>query len=126
MTHNFAAIDKTLAKDPALYQKTHLLSISFDPKYDTPAVLKNYGESFVGSDSKGGFAHWDFAVPPAKELDQVLEFFGVGVTPGEDQTLTHSLSTAVIGKDGKIVAWYPFNDWKPDEVVKAIEKAAAA
>lgn len=125
MTHNFAEIDKTLAKDPALYQKTHLLSISFDPKFDTPSVLKSYGESYMGRD-KDTFAHWDFAVPSTKELDQVLEFFGVGVTPGENQTLTHSLSTAVIGKDGKIAAWYPSNDWKPEEVVEAIRKAGAA
>ncbi|HEX2918215.1 MAG TPA: SCO family protein [Edaphobacter sp.] len=125
MTHNFAEIDKTLAKDAALYKRTHLLSISFDPKYDTPSVLKSYGESYMGRDTKGAFAHWDFAVPPANELDKVLEFFGVGVTPGENQTLTHSLSTAVIGKDGKITAWYPSNDWTPEEVVEAIKKAAA-
>lgn len=126
MTHNFAEIDKTLAKDPVLYSRTHLLSISFDPKFDTPSVLKGYGESYMERDSKNAFSHWDFAVPPQKELDQVLEFFGVGVTPGENQTLTHSLSTAVIGKDGKITAWYPTNDWKPEDVVEAIKKAAAA
>lgn len=126
MTHNFAEIDKVLAKDPALYNKTHLLSISFDPKFDTPSVLRDYGVSYMGRDNKAAFSHWDFAVPPQKELDRVLEFFGVGVTPGENQTITHSLSTAVIGKDGKITAWYPTNDWKPAEVVEAIKKAAAA
>jgi protein SCO1/2 len=125
MTHNFAEIDRTLAKDPALYQKTHLLSISFDPKFDTPSVLKKYGQAYMGRSNRADFAHWDFAVPPAGELDRVLEFFGVGVTPGEDQTLTHSLSTVVIGKDGRIAAWYPSNDWKPEEVVQAIRKAAA-
>jgi protein SCO1/2 len=126
MTHNFADIDNTLAKDPALYKETHLLSISFDPKYDTPAVLRSYGGAYTGQYRKEKFAHWDFAVPPQKELDKVLEFFGVGVTPGENATLTHSLSTVVIGKDGKIDAWYPTNDWKPAEVVEAIKKAAAA
>ncbi|HEU4635214.1 MAG TPA: SCO family protein [Edaphobacter sp.] len=126
MTHNFAVIDSMLAKDPALYKKTHLLSISFDPKFDTPSILKTYGESYMERDSKDAFAHWDFAVPPGNELDKVLEFFGVGVTPEENQTLTHSLSTAVIGKDGKIAAWYPTNDWKPEEVVQAIKKAADA
>lgn len=126
MTHNFADIDQTLAKDPELYKNTHLLSISFDPKYDTPAVLRSYGEAYTGQYTKEKFAHWDFAVPPEKELDKVLEFFGVGVTPEEDQTLTHSLSTVVIGKDGKIDAWYPTNSWKPAEVVEAIKKAAGA
>ncbi len=126
MSHNFAEIDQALAKDSALYQKTHLLSISFDPKFDTPSVLRTYGEAYTGHSTKQNFAHWDFAVPPARELDQVLEFFGVGVTPDENQTIAHSLSTVVIGKDGKIAAWYPTNEWKPSEVVDAIKKAAAA
>jgi protein SCO1/2 len=125
MSHNFAEIDKTLATDPALYQKTHLLSISFDPAYDTPAVLRSYGGAYTGNYTKEKFTHWDFAVPSAKELEKVDEFFAVGVTPAEDKTLTHSLSTVVIGKDGKVAAWYPTNDWKPSEVVEAIKKAAA-
>lgn len=125
MTRNFAEIDKALAEDPALYAKTHLLSISFDPTYDTPAVLRSYGGAYTGNYTKETFAHWDFAAPPEKELAQVTQFFGVGVTPGENKTLNHSLSTAVIGKDGKIAAWYPFNEWKPADVVEAVKKAAA-
>lgn len=126
MSRNFAEIDQALAKDPALYQKTHLLSISFDPKYDTPEVLRSYGGAYTGNHTKEKFQHWDFAVSPEKELNSMLEFFGVGVTPGENQTLTHSLSTVVIGKDGKIAVWYPSNDWKPEDVVAAIKKAADA
>ena len=125
MSRNFSEIDKTLAEDPALYAKTHLLSISFDPTYDTPAVLRSYGGAYTGNYTKETFAHWDFAAPPEKELAQVTEFFGVGVTPGDNKTLNHSLSTVVIGKDGKIAAWYPFNDWKPAEVVDVIKKAEA-
>ena len=126
MSRNFAEIDQALEKDPALYEKTHLLSISFDPKFDTPAVLRNYGGAYTGNHTKVKFQHWDFAVPPQKELNSLLEFFGVGVTPEQDQTLTHSLSTVVIGKDGKISVWYPTNDWKPEDVVAAIKKAAQA
>ena len=36
MSSNFANIDQELQKQPDLYQKTHLLSISFDTEYDTP------------------------------------------------------------------------------------------
>jgi protein SCO1/2 len=126
MSHNFADIDKTLSADPALYSQTHLLSISFDPAYDTPAVLRSYGGAYTGNYTKETFAHWDFAAPSEKELEEVTKFFGVGVTPGENKTLNHSLSTVVIGKDGKVAAWYPTNDWKPDEVVAAIKKALTA
>jgi len=125
MSRNFAEIDTALAADPALYGKTHLLSISFDPAYDTPAVLRSYGEAYTGKHTKDNFAHWDFAAPPKKELAPITEYFGVGITPGEDKTLNHSMSTILIGKDGHIVAWYPTNDWKTEEVLAAIRKAAA-
>ncbi len=124
MNHNFAEIDKALQADPALYAKTHLLTISFDPKDDTPAVLKGYGQAYAGAGAK--FDHWEFAVPPASELAPLLEFFDVGVTPGDGGTLTHSLSTVLIGRDGRVAAWYPTNEWTPAEVLVAMKSAATA
>ena len=47
--------------DPALYAKTHLLCVSFDPEHDTPERLRAYGATYIGSDAKSAFAHWDFA-----------------------------------------------------------------
>jgi len=126
MSTNFADIDKALATDPALYAKTHLLSISFDPGYDKPAVLKKYGSAYTGRFAKETFDHWDFAAPPEKDLPAITQYFDVGLQPGDPKTLTHSLSTVVIGKDGKVVAWYPTNDWKPAEVIAAVRAAAAA
>ena len=106
MSRNFAAIDKTLQSDPAMYHKTHLLSISFDPAYDSPTVLRSYGEAYTGMYTKEKFEHWDFAAPSKTDLPKLLEFFDVGATPGANHTFTHSLSTAVIarGDNGK---WQP-------------------
>jgi len=125
MSRNFADIDKVLAADPDLYKQTHLLSVSFDPAYDTPKVLRSYGGAYTGQYTKEKFTHWDFAVPSEKDLPAVTQFFNVGVTRADDKSLTHSLSTILIGKDGRIAAWYPTNDWLPAEVVAAIKKAAA-
>ena len=125
MSRNFAEIDEALAGDPALYAKTHLISVSFDPTYDTPSVLKSYGGAYTGKYVNERFEHWDFAAPPVKELAEMTEFFDVGIMPGENKSLTHSLSTVLIGKDGKVVAWYPTNDWKPVEMVAAVKAAAA-
>ena len=125
MGHNFADIDKALAADPALYRQTHLLSISFDPAYDTPKVLRSYGGAYTGNYTNEKFLHWDFAAPSEKDLPAVTQFFNVGVTPGDSKSLTHSLSTVLIGKDGRIVAWYPTNDWDPRDVVATIRKNAA-
>jgi protein SCO1 len=125
MSRNFAEIDKVLAAEPALYNKTHLLSISFDPAYDTPKVLRSYGGAYTGRYTNEKFTHWDFAAPSEKDLPTLTQFFNVGVTPGDSKTLTHSLSTVLIGKDGKIVDWYPTNEWKPDDVLAQIKKTAA-
>jgi protein SCO1 len=125
MSHNFADIDKALAADPALYKQTHLISVSFDPTYDTPKVLRSYGGAYTGNYTNERFLHWDFAAPAEKELPAMTQFFNVGVTPGDSKSLTHSLSTVLIGKDGKIVDWYPTNEWKPEEIVAAIKKSAA-
>lgn len=125
MNKNFAKIDGALKTDPRLYHETHLLSISFDPQFDTPKILKSYGSIYLGGDAKE-FAHWEFAVPPQKELGAVEQFFDLGVTPGESGTFNHSMSTAVIGKNGKVRAWYPTNEWTPDEVLAQMKSAATA
>ncbi len=125
MSQNFVEIDQALSADPALYAHTHLLSISFDPSYDTPQVLRTYGESYTHKRGPQAFQHWDFAAPQQDDLAALTQFFNVGITPGESKTLNHSLSTVLIGKDGRIVAWYPNNDWKPADVVTQIRQSAA-
>ena len=125
MSRNFAEIDKTLQSDPALYKNTHLLSVSFDPTYDTPKVLRSYGAAYTGNFTNETFQHWEFAAPSVADLPSMEQFFDVGVTPGENGTLQHSLSTVVIGKDGKVVAFYPTNDWTPAQVLADIHSAAS-
>jgi protein SCO1 len=126
MSQNFAEIDKVLAADPKLYAQTHLLSISFDPKYDTPAVLKSYGSAYTGRYIHETFQHWDFAAPTPAELPQMEQYFDLGVTPGPNGILQHSLATLIVGKDGKVVAFYPTNDWAIADVMAKIRIAAAS
>jgi len=123
MSRNFATLDQQLTADPALYVKTHLISVSFDPTYDTPKVLRSYGGAYTGQYTKERFLHWDFAAPPVKELPEVTQFFDVGVTPGDNKSLTHSLSTVIIGTDGKVLAWYPGNEWEPSEALSVVKTA---
>lgn len=124
MSRNFAEIHTALAADKALYAKTDLLSISFDPVYDKPAVLKSYGAAYTGKYTQEIFDHWQFAAPSQAELPKVEQYFNVGVT-GADASLTHSLSTVLIGPDGKIAAWYPGNGWKPADVVADMRRVTS-
>ena len=77
----------------------------------------------MGSDAKNAFAHMEFAVPAKAELLEMAKFFDVGITYGANDTITHTLSTTLIGPGGKVVQFYPGNEWTPDEVVADVKKA---
>jgi protein SCO1/2 len=124
MSRNFAAIEKDIRKDPALSAHTHLLSISFDPAYDNPGVLRSYGGAYTGNYTKERFQHWEFAAPSQSDLAAMEQFFNVGVTPGGNGSLNHSLSTLLLDRSGRIAAWYPGGDWKPADVEADMRHAA--
>jgi protein SCO1/2 len=124
MSSNFATIDQRLHEQPELYEKTHLLSISFDPDYDTPKVLRSYGAAYTGKYSDETFTHWEFASGSANEVKGVAQYFGMRYyqTDSGEQQVMHTLRTAVIGPDGKIVKVYRGNEWKPEEVLQEIQE----
>ena len=122
VTHNFAVLEKSLAAYPNLYAKTHLLCASFDPDGDTPERLKSYGETYMGSMAPKAFDHWDFAVSRKPELHSMAQWFDVGLTSEPDGTITHTLSTTLIGADGKVIRFYPGNEWTPQEVMADVAK----
>ena len=124
VTHNFALIDRQLAGNPGLYGKTHLLCVSFDPEHDTPERLRAYGATYIGSDAKNAFAHWDFAVPAQAELLEMAKFFDVGITHDAGDSITHTLSTTLIGPDGKVAQFYPGNEWTAEQVAADVKKVA--
>jgi len=122
VTRNFAAIEKQLASNPALYAKTHLLSVSFDPAYDTPERLRAYGATYIGSNAKNAFAHWEFAVPQKPVLAAMARFFDLGMSQNADATITHTLSTTLIGPDGKVIHFYPGNEWTSDQILAELRQ----
>lgn len=123
VTRNFVVIDKQINADQALKGKMHLVCVSFDPENDTPERLKAYGEQYIGSDAKSAFAHWDFAVPEKPVLTEMAKYFNVGMSDASDGTITHTLSTTLIGRDGKVLKFYPGNEWTPQQVVENVKQS---
>jgi len=121
MSNNFAEIDQALKKDPELYGKTHLLSISIDPEYDTPKILRSYGAAHTSRYSEETFDHWEFASGSSAEIKGVAQYFGLRYfkdnSTGEEQ-IVHGLRTVIVGPDGKVYKVYRGNEWKPEEIVK--------
>jgi len=116
MSANFAQIDKALQQEPALFAKTHLLSISFDWQHDTPGVLRSYGAAYTERYSDEKFEHWEFASGSADEVKAIAKFFGLQYEAKSDQ-IVHSLVTAIISPDGKIDRIYSGNEWRPVDVL---------
>jgi protein SCO1/2 len=124
VSRNFSKIYASLKKDPSLGPKVRLLSVSFDPEHDTPQVLRKYAETFDQTTGGDPFDRWQFAVISKKDLVSVANFFGLYYDLGGDGQIAHSLSTTVIGPDGKVYKWYQDNDWKPDDLIADAAQAA--
>lgn len=114
MDRHFAAIQESVKDDRAMRGKVRLVSVSFDPAYDTPAVLKKHART-VGADP----SIWHFLTGDRDEVDRFASRFGVTVTRNEkdDRDITHNLRTAVINADGTIVKVYTGFDWTPRQVL---------
>ncbi len=122
MNSQFADMEATLAKDRALYAKTQLLSVSFDPEHDTPDVLKEYRERFLKGARGVAPGHWTFATGTPAKIKEFATFFGLTYLKSGDQ-FVHSLATAVIGPDGKVFSIRRGNDWEPPAVIDDLRKA---
>jgi protein SCO1/2 len=116
LSGNFAEIYKQAATNSAL-TNAHLLSVSFDPEHDRPKVLRDYGFSVAHTHESALFNRWEFAAPRLADLPRLADFFALTIQP-EGGTITHNLSTVVIGPDGKIVKWYHGGDWQPSDLIK--------
>ena len=118
MNKNFAQILEQVRSDPKLSVSTYLLSVSIDPEYDKPAVLRAYGLRFAGNSHP--FDHWEFASGTPEQVRKVAEFFGLKYWT-EGGQIVHALVTALIGPDGKVIHLYPGNDWQPAQVVSDLQ-----
>jgi protein SCO1/2 len=120
LDRRFAEVQKAAAADARLKGRVHLLSVSFDPEHDTPAVLAAHATRV------GAAGHWRFATAPPPIVDRFAAEFGVNVIREADRTITHNLRTAVIGPDGRVTAAYSGNDWTAAEVVEELRRALDA
>ena len=120
MSNNFAHVDRQLQQTPDIYNKTHLLSVSIDPTYDTPQVLRSYGAAHTERYQQETFTHWEFA--SGEQVKDMAQFFGLRYFPEKDE-IVHGLKTVIIHPDGKVAKVYSDNKWKPEDVVNELKRA---
>jgi protein SCO1/2 len=116
MVRNLEAVRRRADAD-GIGSRLALLGVTLDPTFDTPAVLRAYGESVLKTADR--FDRWTFATGTPAQIEEVARFFGV-TSRAEGGLITHTLSTAVIGHDGRIMRLFPSNSWGADELYDVV------
>ena len=112
------------AGDQALAKNMRLISMSFDPDYDTPQRLAAYSEGV--REEKSG-CEWRFATAKSRaELESILNAYGQAVDKRSDSTdpqgpLYHILRVFLIDREGRIRNIYSSGTLDPRLVVADVK-----
>jgi len=96
LSSNFASLQKRFSH--RMGRDLMLLSITFDPDHDQPEVLSKYAGVW-----NANVEGWHFLTGPLTTVKQVCGMFGMNFWRDEG-LMTHSLHTAVLDREGKLVA----------------------
>jgi protein SCO1 len=121
MDKHFAQLQKDIAASPALAD-VRLVSVTLDPAFDTPRVLKAHARRH-GADS----ARWSFLTGDPKVVNQFGSQLGMYVehNPTGSSDITHNLRTAVVDAEGRLVKIHNGNSWTPAELVADLTSTPA-
>jgi protein SCO1/2 len=93
-----------------------LVSITLEPEYDTPAVLKDYARA-RGMDT----SNFTLLTGPERAIRDLFAQFGISAEI-KNGLLNHNLATLLINADGKIILRRDGSQWKPEEFVERMRK----
>jgi protein SCO1 len=119
MSSNFEDAQRKLLALTNAPANWHLLTISFDPEWDTPERLSAYAGRFR-PDPK----HWSFLTGELIDITAIAEQFGLSFWH-EGGGISHNLRTAVVDASGRVRKIFTGNKWMGDELVAEMVKAAA-
>jgi protein SCO1 len=113
MSNNFGVLQKRFAAQ--MGKDLVLLSITFDPDHDRPAVLADYARSWTKPQSG-----WYFLTGPTPDVQKICWSFGMNFWQDEG-LLTHSLRTIVVDRQGRIAASLNGNDYTAKQLGDLVE-----
>ncbi len=117
MDLRFQSLQKTILKNKDLKATTRLFSISFDPEFDTPKILKQYGDEL-----KADYEIWSFLTGEKDVILNFAEHFGILVINNESspEEIVHSLRTVIVNTSGRLVKIYHGNEWTSEDIWEEI------
>ena len=120
MSQNFDKAQKLLKSMAGAPINWTLLSISFDPAFDTPERLKKYSEPYSADQD-----HWQFVTSDLWTVDGITEQFGLTFYRESPAALpNHNLRTVVIDTRGRVQKIFSGNEWTAEELAAEMMKAA--
>jgi len=118
VTQRFRELQDALAQDRSDPASARLLSITLDPEFDTPAVLRAFAMSRHADP-----ARWRFAGGEPDEILRLARAFSVYVER-EGALLDHTLATALVDGNGVIREIWRGNGWSAADVMDALDERA--
>jgi protein SCO1 len=119
LSRNFQEASRMLEGMTNAPTNWHFISVSFDPRSDTPQILKSYGQSY-GYDP----AHWSFFTGPQDKIAELARGSGVKYETNAG-TINHNFRTLIIDPQGHLQMVFPVSGNLSDQIVSEILKAAA-
>ena len=104
------SVQQTVRSSFELKSAVGLVTLSVDPSYDMPAVLRAHADR-IGADADV----WRFAALPAAQIDDVLASLGASRT---------GAATIVVDSDGKLAKLYSGDAWTAEELARDVESLA--
>ncbi|MEM8549658.1 MAG: SCO family protein [Verrucomicrobiota bacterium] len=96
-----------------------LVLITFDPEYDTPGVLNEYGKQ-RGAD----FESFSFLTGDPQATENLMKQFGI-LTIDEDDTINHTTSTILLDDKGKFLYRKDGSGWTWEEFLERLKELNA-
>jgi protein SCO1/2 len=103
-------LKQAIGRDPTLHRKVRFVSMSFDPRFDTPPAMRSYGGEDARDLGGNGALRWHFLTTASgSQLAPMLDGFGQDVSvaaprgPGQRvPTLSHMLKIYLIDTKGSV------------------------
>ena len=110
-------------QSPELAANTKLVTLSFDPSHDTPAMMKVYGQSALEDEKRDKKMQWRFLTSSSNDqLQPILDKYSQAVNLAKDnETINHLLRLYLIDRKGRIRNVYGLGFMDPRLLLADIE-----
>ena len=115
VSNHFGVLQKRFQRE--LGRELVLVTVTFDPERDTPAVLARYAGQW-----KADPKTWRFLTGEVAAVRRVCALFGVDAFPDEG-LMNHSLRTVVIDRAGTMVGSIEGNQYTPEQLGDLVQTA---